>query len=78
MFRKNSDINIVFPHFKTGDLFSSKICLTSGLRFFVIYKFVCTGCQSCYIGKTKGHLPTRINERLTDEDNKDDKRNGRL
>ena len=55
-FCKNSNINIAFSPFKTGDLSSSKD--------FVVYKFVCAGCQSCYIGETKRHLPTRINEHL--------------
>ena len=63
-FCKNSNINIVFSPFKTGDLFSSKDCLPSALKSFVVYKFVCAGCQSCYIGETKRHLPTRINEHL--------------
>ena len=44
--------------------FSSKDCLPSALKSFVVYKFVCAGCQSCYIGETKRHLPTRINEHL--------------
>ena len=57
-------INIAFSPFKTGDLFSSKDCLPSALKSFVVYKFVCAGCQSCYIGETKRHLPTRINEHL--------------
>ena len=63
-FCKNSNINIVFSPFKTGDLFSSKDCLPSGLKSFVVYKFVCARCQSCYIDETKHHLPTRINEHL--------------
>ena len=63
-FSKNSNISIVFSPFKTGDMFSSKYCLPSGLKSFVVYKFVCAGCQSCYIGETKRHLPTRINECL--------------
>ena len=63
-FCKNSNINIVFSPFKTGDLFSSKDCLPSALKSFVVYKFVCARCQSCYIGETKLHLPTRINEHL--------------
>ena len=45
-------INIAFSPFKTGDLFSSKDCLPSALKSFVVYKFVCAGCQSCYIGET--------------------------
>ena len=63
-FCKISNINIVFSPFKTGDLFSSKDCLPSALKSFVVYKFVCAGCQSCYIGETKCHLPARINEHL--------------
>ena len=55
-FCKNSDINIVFSPFKTGDLSLSKDCLPRGLE--------CGGCQSSYIGETKRHLPTRINEHL--------------
>ena len=27
-------------------------------------KFLCAGCQSCYISETKRHLPTRISEHL--------------
>ena len=60
----NANINIVFSPFKTGYLFSSKDCLPSGLKSFVVYKLVCAGCQSCYIGETKRHLPTRVNEHL--------------
>ena len=63
-FCKNSNINIVFSPFKTGDLFSSKDCLPSGLKSFILYKFVCAGCQSCYIRENKRHLPMTINEHL--------------
>ena len=59
-FCKSSNINIVFSSFKTGDLFSGKDCLPSGLKSFVIYKFVGAGCQFCYIGATKCHLLMRI------------------
>ena len=44
-----------------------KDCLPNGLISFVVYKSVCAGCQSCYIGETKRHLPTRINEHLVTE-----------
>ena len=63
-FCKNYNINFVFSPFKTGDLFSCKDCLPKSLKSFVVYKFLCAGCQSCYIGETKRHLPTRINEHL--------------
>lgn len=62
-FCKSLNINIVFFPFRT-DLFLSKDCLPSDLKSFLIYKFVRTGGQSCYIGETEYHLPTRINEHL--------------
>ena len=61
-FCKNSNIDIVFSPFKTGDLFSRLFTKCSEILF--VYKFVCAGCKSCYIGGTKCHLPTRINEHL--------------
>ena len=63
-FCKNTNVKIVFSPFKLQDLFSSKDCLPVGLKSFVVYKFTCAGCQSCYIGETKHHLPTRIKEHL--------------
>ena len=61
-FCKNTNVKIVFSPFKLQDLFSSKDCLPVALKSFVVYKFTCAGCQSCYIGETKRHLPTRIKE----------------
>ena len=63
-FCKNTNLKIVFSPFKLQDLFSSKDCLPVALKSFVVYKFTCAGCQSCYIGETKRHLPTRIKEHL--------------
>ena len=63
-FCKNNNVKIVFSPFKLQDLFSSKDPLLVALKSFVVYKFTCAGCQSCYIGETKRHLPTRIKEHL--------------
>ena len=63
-FCKNTNVKIVFSPFKLQDLFSSKDCLPVALKSFVVYKFTCAGCQSCYIGETKCHLPTKIKEHL--------------
>ena len=52
-------------------MFSSKDCLPSGLKSIVVYKFVCAGYQSCYIGETKRHLPTRIDEHLVTDKKSD-------
>ena len=70
-FCKSSNISIVFSPFKIGDLFSSKYSLPSGLKSFVVYKLVCAGCQFSYIGETKRHLPTRINEHLVTDKKSD-------
>ena len=64
IFCKNANVKIAFSPFKLQDLFSSKDCLPVALKSFVVYKFTCAGCQSCYIGETKRHLPTWINKHL--------------
>ena len=63
-FCKNTNVKIVFSPFKLQDLFSSKDCLPVALKSFVVYKFTCAGCQSCYIGETRCYLSTRIKEYL--------------
>ena len=63
-FFKSSNLNIVFSPFKTRNLFLSKDCLPNDLKSFVVYKFVCAGCQSGYIVETKRYLSRRINEHL--------------
>ena len=34
------------------------------LKSFVVYKFVCPGCNVCYISETTRHLSARIKEHL--------------
>ena len=38
--------------------------LPTALRSFIVYKFTCAGCQSCYIRETRRHLATWIKEHL--------------
>ena len=66
-FWKNSDIDIVLTPFKIGSLFSSKNRLPNALGLFVVCKFTCAGCQSCYIGETRRHLATKIKKHLVTE-----------
>ena len=63
-FCQNTNVKTVFSPFKLQNIFSSKNYLPVALKTFVVYKFTCAGCQSCYIGETKRHLPTRIKEHL--------------
>ena len=39
------------------------------LKSFLVYKFVCTGCNSCDVGETCPHFKRRIDEHVK-KDNK--------
>ena len=41
-----------------------KDSIPKSLKFFVVYKFVCQGCNACYIGETTHHFSTRIKYHL--------------
>ena len=47
---------------KVGDLFSVKESVPKYVRSFVVYRFICPGCNTSYIGETIRHLTTRIKE----------------
>ena len=54
-----TNINIVFSTFKLACLFSTKAKLPHGLKSYVIYKFLCAGCNASYAGET--FLPGLVN-----------------
>ena len=43
-------------------MFNVKDPIPKSLKSFVVYKFVCPGCNACYIGETTRHQSTRIKE----------------
>ena len=45
-------------------MFSVKDTISKFLKSFLVDKFVCPGCNACYIGETTPHLSTRIEEHL--------------
>ena len=47
LYYKNLSLKIVFAPFKIGDLFSVKDAIPKLLKSFVVYKFVCPGCNAC-------------------------------
>ena len=57
-------IKIISTPFKVADMFNVKDPIPKSLKPFVDYKFVCPGCNVCYIGETTHHLSTRITEYL--------------
>ena len=63
------DIKLVFTSFKVGNMFCNKDSIPPSLKSRVVYKFICTSCNACYIGETHRHLATRINEHLNTDRN---------
>ena len=57
-------IKLVFGSFKISSMLSTKDKIPSELESFVVYKFVCSGCNANYIGETCRQLTTRIHEHL--------------
>ena len=58
----NIEIKLAFSSFKVGSMFSVKDPVPFDLRSRVVYKFLCAGCNACYIGETTRHLSTRVCE----------------
>ena len=49
-------------------MFNVKDSIPKFLKSFVVYEFVCPGCNASYISEITGHLSTRIKEHVeTDE-----------
>ena len=62
--REGTNIKIVFSTFKLASLFSTKDKVPYGLKSYVIYKFLCAGCNASYVGETYRHISTRTHEHL--------------
>ena len=45
-------------------MFNVKDPIIKSVKSFVVYKFVCPGCNACYIGETTRHMLRRIKEYL--------------
>ena len=61
---KSLSIKIVLTPFKVADMVNVKDPIPKFLKSFVVYKFVCPGCNACYISETTRHLSTRIKKHL--------------
>ena len=67
--KENFNIKLVFNSFKIKNSFSYKDPIPDYFKSFLVYKFTCASCSSCYIGKTCRHFKNRI-EKHTKNDNK--------
>ena len=56
-----TNINIVFRTFKLASLFSTKDKVSYGLKSYVVYKFLCAGCNDSCLGKTDTFLTGIVN-----------------
>ena len=45
-------------------MFGVKDPIPRWLRACVVEKFLCAGCNACYVGETSRHLSTRVREHL--------------
>ena len=61
---KSLNIKVALTPFKVADMFNVKNPIPESLKSFVVYKFVCPGCNACYIDETARHLLTTIKENL--------------
>ena len=66
---KNLNIKLAFSSFKIKNLITVKDCVPRSLRSCVVYKFICAGCNSVYIGETSRHVSTRVREHLFTDKN---------
>ena len=66
-----TNINIVFSTFKLASLFSTKDKVPYGLKSYVVYKFLCAGCNDSCLGKTNRHISTRNREYLETDKSSD-------
>ena len=61
---KYLSVKIVFTSFKVSHMFSVEDTILKLLKSFVVSKFKCPRCNTCYIGETTCHLSRIIKEHL--------------
>ena len=50
-------------------MFGVRDPIPRGLPTCVVYKFLCIGCNVCYVGESSRHLSTRVCERMVSDKN---------
>ena len=57
-------LSVIFDTYKTRNIFPNKDKVSANLASNLVYKYQCWQCDNCYIGETRRHLYTRIQEHL--------------
>ena len=65
----NLTIKLAFGSFKVKNLIKVKDSVHRSLRSRVVYKFICAGCNSVYVGETCRHISTRAHQHLCTDKN---------
>ena len=60
--KEGTNIKIVFSTFKLASLFSTKNMVPYGVKSYVVYKFLCVGCNASYVGETYRDISTLTHE----------------
>ena len=65
--RVGQNLSWFFSLYKIRDVFALKLAhaIPKTLRSRVVYKFLCAGCNACYVGETNQHLAARIRQGLS-------------
>ena len=65
--KPNIKVHLVFSSLKISSFFSTKDKIPFERQSFVVYKFICSGCEAAYVGETCRHLATRMHEHLVSD-----------
>ena len=60
--KANVFVKIAYTPYKIMSSFSTKDKRLESLKSYVVYKFCCAGCNSCYVGHTTHYLTKRIDQ----------------
>ena len=67
--KTTTNVRIIFDVSKISSFFSTKDRTPDHLTSNVVYQFKCLGCNATYIGETRRHLCTRIEEHTEKDKN---------
>ena len=68
---EGTNIKIVFSTFKLAFFSSNKDKIPYGLKSYLVYKFLCAGYSTSYVGKTYRYISARTHEHLETDKSSD-------
>ena len=65
--KTDKSVRLLFSTSKIKNYFSTKDSLPECFKSHVVYKFKCARCNSSYVGRTRRHFTTRVDEHLNSD-----------